>query len=30
MWITRRWEDCGSYVQKEMEFAWGGTDDSLK
>ena len=25
------WEDCGSYVQKEMEYAWGEvTDDSLK
>jgi len=24
------WEGCGSYVQKEMEYAWGGTDDFLK
>jgi len=28
--FTRMWEGCGSYVQKEMEYAWGGTDDFLK
>ena len=22
--FTRKWEGCGSYVQKEMEYAWGG------